>query len=74
MEQKIVNARWAIIKQASEMPGIKIKKIMSNFLNRHFSDLLDGKDKAQPSTFSSVSNTQSRSSSIVITSPIDDHH
>jgi hypothetical protein len=51
-EQKIVTSRWAINKnQAVTMPGIKIKKISSRFLNKHFIDLLDDKDKAtQPIT------------------------
>jgi hypothetical protein len=48
-EQKIVTVSWEIIDQASAMPVIKIKKIASKFLNRHFSDLLDDKYKARPS-------------------------
>jgi hypothetical protein len=40
-QQKILTAKWAIINQDSEMPGINIKKIANKFLNKHFKDLLD---------------------------------
>jgi hypothetical protein len=39
-QQKILFTKWAIINQASEMPGIKIKKIANKFLNKYFEVLL----------------------------------
>jgi hypothetical protein len=47
-EQKVVTVRWAIINQASAMPGINIKNIASKFLSKHCSDLFDRKGNATP--------------------------
>jgi hypothetical protein len=52
-QHKIVTAKWANINQASEMPGIKIQKIASKFLNKHFKDLLD-ETKKEPAASETI--------------------
>jgi hypothetical protein len=52
-QQKILTTKWAIINQASEIPGIKIKKIANMFLNKHFKDLLDDTEQ-EPATSDTI--------------------
>jgi hypothetical protein len=85
-QQKMLIAKWAIINQASEMPGIKIHKIVSKFFNKHFKYLLDNteKESATSNTINLLSseeeevgvevNDEGESSSSIRSSNNDDEH